>query len=69
MFMSLLCCLYAQDCLTTLLDLSIFSLIVVNKYDTEKQHLFFELLDGEADDVLIPDDVNYEDTYSVPNPR
>ena len=46
------------------------SLIVVNKYDTEKQHLFFDHIDGGGvEDVPIPDDPNYEDTYSVPSPR
>lgn len=45
---------------------------VITKYETEKQHIFFSMLNGDPTSIKDPTVgkiEDYEDSYSVPTPK
>ena len=45
---------------------------MITKYDTEKQHIFFSMLEGDGSTIIEPKGEkveDFEDTYSVPTPK
>ena len=43
---------------------------MINKYESEKQAIFFTALEGDPDTLSAAEETeNYEDNYSVPSPK